>query len=171
MRILVTFWLLILLLFSCKKPPNYDKTPKIAFKSIELKRVFIEANQAFKDSVSIVLRFEDGDGDLGWENNEFLDANNQTKKNFIVKTFKKTNGVYNEVSDNGFAGLSGRFPTLTDRNELGPIDGELRHYFLLDLDSPFKKGDTLVFDIYVLDRAFRQSNTIRTNEIIAQLGQ
>ena len=49
--------------YGCNKPPEYPIEPKIEFKDIESYPVFTQG--AKKDSLIIVTRFEDGDGDLG----------------------------------------------------------------------------------------------------------
>lgn len=64
-RRLFIYLFFLLLIVACEKPPDYSDTPRIEFLSIT--KVFVSEGEgiAGTDEITIFLRFEDGDGDLG----------------------------------------------------------------------------------------------------------
>ncbi len=165
-----TFISLIFLILACERPPDYDLTPKIAFKSIEKYVIIGSLSLAKQDSVVVTLSFEDGDGDLG------MDANNVGtepyvnfyERNYHAILYKKVKGVYEEVKgvDGEVLEYGGVFPELID--EQGPIDGNLNYHILISHNNAqvLEAFDTLRFDIFIVDRALNKSNTITTSEFI-----
>ena len=60
-----TYFFLVIILgliaMGCKKAPNYPKEPTIEFDRLRI----INDQVNYSDSVSIYIKFKDGDGDLG----------------------------------------------------------------------------------------------------------
>jgi hypothetical protein len=151
--------------FACNKPPVYPIEPHIAFKGIESYPVF---NQGIKkDSLIIVTRFEDGDGDLGLtaeevNNPPYNQGNNAL--NYLVETFVKQQGSAGFVKID-LPATSGRFFRLSPDSRVGPLEGDLRYSGIkVPAQNIFnlKAGDQIKFRIQIRDRALHASNTVDT---------
>lgn len=202
-----------ILFFSCEKPPEYSDTPVIAFS--EIKKIIIpgEGGLSAKDSIVIVLTFEDGDGDLGIDQDEAKLAPYNTELygnktilpadtivyppqyvqvgdkiveepgsttiipadtiydhvNFYINEYVKRNGEFVALDLDGSKG--GRFDPFLTTGKKGIIDGTLEHSFTwvhADIYNSGKIGigDTVRFDVFVLDRALNVSNVIQTTPIV-----
>lgn len=173
---LLGFIILAAITVSCEliTGPNYADTPRIDFKEIKKFRTTSFSNMV--DSLSIALRFQDGDGDLGIPDEErgkspYLNTDSIpdgkggkiTKYyNYYVKTFRKINGVFTPIDYS--PNLTGIYPDLNSGKK-GPIEGTLYYGPIFPLGfSPV--NDTLRFEIFILDRAFHISNTVETSEVI-----
>lgn len=89
--------------------------------------------------------------------------------NFYINEFKKVNGVFVQVDADGSKG--GRFKPLYANERKGPIDGLLEHNFVWNHASIFNQGvigvgDTVRFEVYVLDKNLNESNVVVTDEIV-----
>ena len=140
---------------------KFSKIPYIEFKSFKIVRnQFDVSSSAYGDSVTINIKFQDGDGDLGIAN----DDTSSNGDNYLIDIYSMENGVYQKL--NFDPSFDGQFPKLTTDNTVGPIDGTLsRSIFIYQL-SPIHPNDTLRFDIKILDRAQNESNTITTPYIV-----
>ncbi len=207
-------FLIITLVLSCEKPPDYSKTPAIRYSSIT-KYYKAGSNPAIagRDSIVIAIAFEDGDGNLGitddqakedkyaqpaYGNKQYVPADTvitpesyeivgdkiqvfpadttiipadtiYNHVNFYINEFKKVNGEFIQVDADGSKG--GRFEPLYPSERKGPIDGILEHNFVWNHASIFNQGvigigDTVRFEVYVLDRDLNESNVIVTDEIV-----
>lgn len=148
-------------LFGCENivGPDFPDTPRISFQSVRKFRVKDRLGNA-TDSVSIALKFQDGDGDLGLTIEEVTE--NPTNYNYFVQAFRKVKGEYTEVVFTPT--LSGQFPVLNEGKK-GPIEGTLYYGTLFPiLFSP--ANDTLRFNVYILDRAGNQSNIVTTEDVV-----
>ena len=153
---------------SCYKEPEFSLTPQISFENIE-KEVRIDLfTGANKDSVVIAVKFQDGDGDLGLNEAQKAIAQQNNEYNYLIKTFRKKNGVFDEVSS--LISLSGFFPSLKNDDKVGPIEGLL--YYTVEFPHPFTpKNDTLMFEVQLRDRAGNFSNTIETEEVVLNISR
>lgn len=165
------FLVIILGLFAigCKKAPNYPKEPSIEFDRLRIVNDFVN----YSDSVSIYIKFKDGDGDLG------NDPAVPTFIDYFVDIYKKTNGTYVRMTffDTTPLTYNGFLPLLSPKNITGPIDGNIR-YILAPFDAPlpigtpapptapFHKGDTLQFHVRIRDRANNYSNWVQSTDYI-----
>jgi hypothetical protein len=140
------------LLFGCKKNKN-NPIPDIYF--LALHPDTIKGGSPF-DTAYLTFNFQDGDGDLG---------------NDI------TQGVYDvylrDLRDSAFPLLRFPFPTIPDeaRDPINGIKGTGSIALLgIDLiprqDTIHKyQGDTVIYDMWIVDRAQHQSNIIRTTPL------
>ncbi|MFM1912566.1 MAG: hypothetical protein RIR51_404 [Bacteroidota bacterium] len=163
-------------IYSCINPPEFSNTPEISFEGIKKvnKTIFNDLLGEVKvDSVIISVNFKDGDGDLGLTNEEL--SNNPKYKdfsNFIVKTFIKINGEYQEAELNPPLGGLINFEFLPNQKS-GPVEGTISYstIFIYDLYSGYSpyfkpKNDTLKFQIKLIDNSFNESNVIETDSVI-----
>ncbi len=133
--------LLILLVASCVKPPDYPIEPRIEFVSMN-QQTFDELDE---DSLSVVIYFEDGDGDLGSE-----DSVNMFWEDSRVPGYQVPFKIpFIEVQGNSKA-ISGTITTFY------PIS------FCINDDDPI---DTFYYKIYIVDRAGHESNVDSTDLI------
>jgi len=169
-RLLLTNALIVLVLLaiviSCQKPPKYDNTPNIEYNNVEIYSSL--ENGLKKDSLIIVTRFEDGDGDLGLDNEDLqVPPFNQegNDQNYFLDILIKKNNVFQPL-ELPFT-FNPRFFRLAPDGRVGPIEGDLRYsgVIIRESDRVLKPGDVLKFRISIRDRALNPSNTVETDEI------
>ncbi|MGV3504321.1 MAG: hypothetical protein ACO1O1_11480 [Adhaeribacter sp.] len=157
---------ILLTAFGCNKPPEYPVEPNISFKAIEHYPVFTQGVK--KDSLIIVTRFEDGDGDLGLSSEEVNHPpynQGDNNLNYLVETFVKRQGAtsFEEID---LPATSGRFFRLSPDNRVGPLEGDLRYSGIkVPAQNIFnlKAGDLIKFRVQIRDRALHLSNTVETS--------
>lgn len=160
----------ILSLAACKKAPEFPKTPEIAFLRIDKKTIFKskgpETPPDKQDSLTIVLTFKDGDGDLG--------SNDNNNENYKCRLLVKQNGVFSELVDSLSRPVdkNGTFlPLGPDGGRLGPIEGELYYgpsMSSLGLYEQLQDSNNIIvkFEVYIKDNSGNVSNTIQTSEVL-----
>lgn len=143
---------------SCKKAPNYPVEPSIEFKD----QIIFETFQHLNDSLHLIIRFRDGDGDLGNDPaTEELD--------FIVEIEKKQDGIFAPLDSVPLIPFGGHLPLLAPYTVTGPIDGTITQKIDF-FDGPglaVDPGDTVRFTVRIKDRANHYSNLVTFPEIIA----
>jgi hypothetical protein len=153
---------ILLLLASCFKKNKFPSAPKISFDSFEITG----------DSARLVFSFEDGEGDIGLEDNQIsapYDLNSFYYYNlYLVYYEKKDVGGWQPGTD--LAGDSIVFanrlrPIYTGKKKSisGTIDYTIEPIFY-NLVSP--DSDTIKYRILLIDRALNKSNWIETQEIV-----
>lgn len=156
----------LLALNACQHPPDYDVKPHLEFKTVE-KWSSLE-NGVKKDSLILVTRFEDGDGDLGLSNEDIAQPPfNQGKNNinYFVDIYIKKNNTFQLLQlPTGFT-FNGRFFRLAPDGRVGPIEGDLRYSIVVRENPLITSGDVLKFHVRVRDRALRESNTVVSEEV------
>jgi hypothetical protein len=133
--------MLTLLVASCVKPPDYPIEPRIEFRGMN-QNTFDELDE---DSLSVVIYFEDGDGDLGSE-----DSVNMFWEDSRVPGYQVPFKIpFIEVQGNSKA-ISGTITTFY------PIS------FCINDDDPV---DSFYYKIFIVDRAGHESNVDSTDMI------
>ena len=166
--------LLVLTGTSCRKEPNFDLKPQINFEEIQ-EKIFVDENRIKHHQISIVVYYQDGDGNLGLSADPPAPFNQPPyDKNFIVKLLVKEpqqDGT-SEFEEYQFpvAGfdLSGRFPRISADERPEPLEGKIKYTFDITSEFPNLAGKVAKFDIFIYDRTLPvplQSNTVTTNEI------
>ncbi len=159
-------------LSACFVPPNYSDTPEIGFDRIS------NVPLRGQDSVIITINYRDGNGDLGYnESDNSQPTNGQQNPNFnnyLVSPFKRQRGVFVPIrfTESSFS-IAGRFPRLVRDSDVGrAIEGVLTYnfkfaYTFTSAYSPtVRVGDTLRFNVQIIDRQLNLSNVITTEEIV-----
>jgi hypothetical protein len=135
---------LLWLVLSCEKnedPKTFNPTPAITLESITPSDRIV----AYQDSVVLVLGYEDGDGDLG--------ENNDSTQNLFIQD-SRLDKPY-----------SFRIKMLAPQGAQVPIKGRLR---VVLPSVGLIKADTTeqaTFAIHIMDRNKNKSNTVTTNTI------
>lgn len=139
---------------SCYKTPEFPIEPTLEFDTINVSNPY----QALTAG-SMFLKFTDGDGDLG-----LLSTDDVVNVNSIfIKTVK-----YNkeDTSNIPFIPKRGTSDAISGTIEIklgGTLSGLIDEADLLLLQKPL---DTLVFDIYIRDRAGHNSNVVTTPPLV-----
>lgn len=201
MRYSTIIGLFILIGISCTKPPKYPDTPSIEFDKISAVN-YKDSNNNLSTVVNVDLKFKDGTGDLGLEqndtiglynrilsqkyiNNQLYYKFNRNYMNFWLDIFVKRNGQYVQVkstdslhiSDFNFYIFDGRFKPFIEnyKDDNHPIEGLLSYKFtitpILDPSSvtfapTIDYGDSVKFEVRILDRKLNISNKVTTNSIL-----
>ncbi len=154
---------IIAIIFSCTKPPDYPIEPVIEFK--KLSRNSMKQGFTNNDSIVVTIGFTDGDGDLG--------NNDPTIDIFVKDTrvpdadpspfkmpFVPVQGVGN--------GISGEISILTYTTCCIYPPGTFSPCDISEAATTAFPTDTLMYEIYIMDRAGHESNRILTDPIILQ---
>lgn len=153
----------VALVTGCYKEVSFDVKPYIEFKDLRKEIRLDQFSGSKKDSVILTIKFQDGDGDLGLNEEEKKAAVTQQDFNYIVRIFRQKKGVFQEVIPE--VTYSGFFPRLKVDNKKGPIEGTLDYSFVYFQDFTPKK-DSLKYQVTIKDRSGNVSNTIETKVII-----
>jgi len=148
--------LLVIFLWSCKKPVQYSDIPEIKF--ISFKKLNATEGE-------ITFSFKDGMGDIGLNDNDTFppfDKNSPFHYNFLCDYYEKQHGVF--VKKDSSEALipinnNARIPRLSKLPEES-IHGEISivispSYY--DTTSPY--NDTILLKFYIMDRKLNASNT------------
>ncbi len=135
---------LLTMLASCLNPPEYPVEPAIAFDSIS--KSFVKGQPAF-DSITFIISFTDGDGDLGASSSD-------TVPNLFFKD-----------SRTGFINTF-QFPNITPEGNVKDISGTISYVFSPFNCRPGMPVDTFFYTIFINDRAGHRSNEVTTPLII-----
>ena len=193
--ILATLSVVMVFMASCRRDPGFELTPEIEFENIFFETSIVAGvgggPPEATDQFVIFLRFQDGDGDLGFtqadltdpkfesisdttlidlDNDGIFDDTTTSPRNFNATLFRKNQGIYEEVETT--IPLGGSFQPLISTDELGPIEGTLRHNFTTGNRASFfanttvEPDDTVRFEVFIIDRELNRSNTIVTSDVV-----
>lgn len=151
------------LMTGCYKEISFDIKPYIEFSDLRKEIRLDQFSGSKKDSVILTIKFQDGDGDLGLNEEEKKVAVEKQDFNYIIRIFRQKNGVFKEVPQE--VPYSGFFPRLKSDNKKGPIEGKL-DYSLVYFQDFTPKKDSLKYQITIKDRSGNISNTIESKVII-----
>jgi hypothetical protein len=137
------------------KPPDYEDTPSITFKSLSKSTVFedstVEVNDTmtitYSDSLLITLAFTDGDGDLGPTDPDDAEVN-------IFLTDSRDGSVKPYV-----------MPLLTPDGSVRAISGEITIAVTSFACQPGVDENKFRYSIKIKDRAGHESNSVEPEEI------
>lgn len=137
----ILYSILLMGLISCSGDDDeVSNTPEIEFVSITPSSI-----TEFQEEVALVIKYKDGDGDLGENDPDVKNLYITDQRNAVVYSF--------------------RIPQLAPTGSSITIEGNLE----IDMNSLSVVGtdssETAVFSIYAIDRAGNQSNTITSNAI------
>ena len=154
---------------SCKEYDDYPPEPAIEFMDFTLLR----DDQGIDQRGVLRFSFSDGDGNIGLDSTELLPPFDY---NLFVKYFELQNGEFKEIflitptyiNDSTIvydtATFNGRIPILTPAGKNKAISGEIED--TLFVNNPVSTFDTIMFEVYIQDRALNKSNVIQTPPIV-----
>ncbi len=133
--------LFLMVLASCVKPPDYSVVPRIEFVSVNK----TDFNEMDPDSLSVVIYFEDGDGDLGSEDSVNMFWEDSRVPGYLIPY---------------------KIPFFNVDGNSKAISGTVTTYYRISsCYSDTDPIDTFYFKIFVEDRAGNQSNVDSTSLI------
>ena len=155
-----TLFLAIAMIIACTKPPDYSNTPEIEF--VSFSKTILDQGPGFEDTTYLTISFTDGDGDIGGDTFNTI---------FFVDT----------RINNDF--LKYAAPSIPEQGTGNGISGEMTiqmftsccihpdpNFASLGCNAPFESTgvffDTLIYEVYIRDRAGNKSNTILTEPLI-----
>jgi len=152
----------LVLVLSCRKEKLYPLIPAISFKSInELDTVYnIAGGNDTNTIIKFTFSFTDGDGDIGFRNEELPD-----QQNCFFRIFEKQQGDFVELVYPPPL-FAYRIPDVTPDRRNKNISGEVTIDINENNFKDYPPNDTMKVGIYIFDRALNQSNTIFTSEFI-----
>lgn len=140
--------------WGCKKEDTYSKIPEIKFVSLEK----FDYTTPF-DSVVLTFSFTDGDGDIG------VASSDTATRDAFAKLYELKNGTYEEWTI-GTPILQYALPYMEPRGSNESLKGEISIAINYNILQP---NDTIRYDLYIVDRAGNQSNTITTSSIVTSV--
>jgi hypothetical protein len=159
MKIKIVLYLALIVAFAtCIRPPEYPVEPQIQF--VGQTKSTMRQGFGSEDSVYLSLSFTDGDGDIGG-----IGANKDSLNVYV--TDKRNNKPVEQTF---------RMPFVPEAGAKNGISGDIRFLMYttccLSLEpcvpTPNRPTDTLVYEIYIKDRAGHKSNAVLTKPIILQ---
>lgn len=144
-------------LSSCVKEKSFPPQPVIVFKKFTLYN---------NDSADCIIKFKDGDGDIGILDGDTI-SDDDLKMKYFYKASDGTFQPYDEDPGTAFFDTlfySYRVPNITPDGQYKALDGEIK--IKLRAAPLFNPTHTIVrFEITLTDRAGNKSNMVTTDEI------
>lgn len=141
---------ILLLQLSCKKkvddPVPAENIPVSNVPSIKLEKVIPMAVKEFKDSIVFTIFYQDGNGDLGFENADSMAISLTDSRAELVREYH----------------IPPLAPSGTGIAIQGRLNVVLDHTNLLDQNST---SETAVYKIKIRDRTGQWSNTVSTEAV------
>lgn len=146
--------LCLILMHSCVNSPDFTTEPKIEF--LEFEKDTVAQQEAF----TYKFRFEDGDGDLGEAETSNIFLIDLRQNDLEMSGFPK---IPEQGAGNGVEGVA----TIN-------FNGECCVYDVgppCDWAPNSKILDTVVYELYIVDRAGNESNRVKTDTLYIRCDQ
>lgn len=159
-RVITFVFAVLFLVWGCGKESDLPPEPEIEFVSFEIREVD-ETNHGF-----LTISFRDGDGDIGLDPLDTFpphDPGNKYYNNLFLDLYYKINGEWVpwEPAEPGLD-YHTRIADITPEGRNKALEGEIEYnlgYFEVI------EGDTMMFEIYLVDRELNYSNIVQSDEI------
>lgn len=166
------------LVSSCVGEPDYNFVPEIGFHDIQVITTSspdILGNISKRDSVVISVDFKDGDGDLGFSEEDYkalIKKTGDSVRTIDVNIFVSRNGKF--VKSNPAEKIGGNLKGFRFKQgtKAGAIEGVIDYSTSFGYSNFDKipgltgKSDTVKFTVQIIDRALNKSNVTETAPII-----
>ena len=163
---------------SCVKPKNFPNQPIIEFKEADkFESHFVShtgSDSIFLDSLYVIIKFTDGDGDIG-----IVAGDTTSKDDFQMKyLYKDVNGNFVPYNDNLNVNpfdtffVSYRVPDITPKGQYKALQGEINARLKGKTNSGYPNvlfiptHTSIKYEITLRDRAGNVSNKVTSTEII-----
>lgn len=158
MRKLIPVFIILIYWLACKPSTDISVVPDIEF--IGISKDTVDQNVKQNDSIFILLRFKDGDGDIGFNNN---DAN-----------------IFIEDMRDGYV-IKYASPVIPGGESLSDVSGTIQLLINTQFNVCCKYAsgqqpctpalgdqlyDVMRYSIYIVDRAGNESNRVETSPIV-----
>jgi hypothetical protein len=185
MKCLFLYGCLFLCLGACQTPPEFSKTPAITLDRLakfHLNKIYDEEGIPIsqgRDSINISLNFKDGDGDLGLDQSDLVPPYYVNGKktdyynNFFIDMYVLKHKKWSKIIFDHNLNFNSQFQRFQKGDKKSPLKGTMYYNFSIDNSVPetfnFGCKDTLMFEVYILDRALNKSNTVTTDPVVLSL--
>ncbi len=165
-NISLLFGLMLLLLVSCLKEEKYPIVPEIGYKDFVL---LLNNQTGIVERGVMTITFKDGDGDIGLlqEETEPPYDYNLFVKYFEIQNKDTVEVILTEPETGDTINFHSRIPILTPKGTNKSISGEIED--TLFVYNPNSEFDTIMYEVYLVDRALHKSNIIQTPLILRSL--
>lgn len=146
------------LLSGCLKTEEFPVEPVIVYKAFT----------QYGDSASIVVKFTDGDGDIGLDQGDTTGAfapGELFYHNFFVEYYTLENGVWSPPFVFPLP-LYYRVPVVTPTGQNKALEGEIAVALKPYPTLPGTSGDTIRYSVKLVDRALNVSNLVYTDQVV-----
>lgn len=155
--------LLLLSFMACQKQETYPIVPEIKFESFDL---LYNTTTGQTDRGVLKISFKDGDGDIGLTQGE---TEPPYDYNLFISYYEMQNGdtnlvVFTDPNTGDTMTLNARIPVLTPEGNNKSIKGTIEDTMFVN--NPNSQFDTIMYRVYLVDRALHKSNEIATPLII-----
>jgi len=154
---------------SCTKPTPVSPTPQITFQSVQQ----INYGVQYNDSFDFTINYSDGDGDIGLSQSDTLPPFNPGSAyyyNLYVDYYEKLGKNFVKVVPPLTAldtiGWYFRMPVITTEGKNKSISGTISFGILCE-NAPVY-SDTIMFKIYIYDRALHKSNVVQSPVLVRE---
>jgi hypothetical protein len=160
----------LLLIAACAQPPEYPIEPQLEF--ISMTKNSMRQGNGTEDTTLITLGFTDGDGDIG----NFKEGESNLVADLFLRDLRFPEAIAEQFT----------IPFVPELGTNNGISGEITFRLLTtccifpdwvtDASAPCQPSlqypaDTLVYEIYIMDRAGHESNSVFTDPIILRCEQ
>ena len=153
--------LIILGAVSCSRPETVPAIPEISFKSFTLDRKINELGNNILTG-TLVFRFRDGDGDVGFHAPDSIPEGDTSFYNLFFTLHEKIDGEYNRISNEDLPSpLYYRIPFMEKEGQNKTLSGDVD----VDFEYLTIEYDTIFYEFYIIDRAGHKSNVDSTDDI------
>ena len=172
-------------MFACTGEPDFSNIPEISFNSVKILTTQKQSSLGTtkKDSVILTINFQDGDGDLGFSEDDFkslVKTQGDSVQTFDVKIFVSKNGKFIRSYPKEKIGGNLKGGIIKDNTDVrfrkgsksGPIEGTIdfgtKFEYGIFQGIPYLTGknDTVKFSIQIMDRALNRSNVVETTPVV-----
>jgi hypothetical protein len=151
---------IIVILFACQPIEHMSPVPYIEFVSFTVFDTIDMLGNKGKGGI-LKFYFEDGDGDIGFENS---DNQQDDTLNLTLNLYRKVNRqMVPAASDDPLLPYPYRIPYILREGQNKIVKG---HISVTLMYLFYNKTDTIMYDFHLHDRAMNESNIASTNEII-----
>jgi hypothetical protein len=143
------FVILSVVFAACVRPPNYPIEPRLEFVGLSKNMVL---QGLTRDTLFLTVSFTDGDGDIGFQNNDSTLYIIDTRDGTRINDVQGLPSVPEQGAGNGITG-----------EILMRINGGCCTNSIIPCSAPYKYAqDTVIYSIYIKDRAGHESNRVKT---------
>jgi hypothetical protein len=169
---------LSIFVLSCVGEPDFSIIPAISFESIQLITTSspdILGNVTKRDSVVISVNFQDGDGDIGFTEEDYkalIKKTGDSIKTIDINIFVAKNGKFSQSFPVEKIGGNLKGLRFKQGTRSGPIEGTINYSTSFGYTNFNKipgltgKSDTVKFTVQLIDRALNKSNTTESSPIV-----
>lgn len=154
---------LLALATACRKGEKFPDEPHLEWRSYELK----DGGQTGRSSIILTLFFTDGDGDIGFTQEELANMDScDVDYNLLINYFEKVNGAFKQIDPvDPCLPFHNLIPDIRQEGQNPTLEGTLSTTFSY-LGLPRNPNvDSAKFEFQLIDRSGKKSNIVSSPAI------